>query len=282
MTMILENNMWNSLCEFEKMLRDEDCDSVDLLKNNGMTVVALYSFYHYFNADNTKIEEMLNGIVIKNHPNLHVVGVFPSSLDEESVDFLSMMEEDYFKGVFLSDVEGRLKELATKMAYIVVKTPYMDNEDIISVYTGLNNSLSEDNVYTNRILCGFQLPVEEKIRIQKHVSEYTVNPLIIDQPEDDLDNSLIYNLIVKSIRQMKKKRQIIIVTHNPNIPVLGDAEGIIILERNKNGRVDFRMNKKAGCIEEKVIRNGICEIMEGGEDAFRKREEKYLHSSKRD
>lgn len=104
------------------------------------------------------------------------------------------------------------------------------------------------------------------------------NPLIIDQPEDDLDNSLIYSLIVKSIRRMKSKRQIIIVTHNPNIPVLGDAEGIFILDRNSNGKVIFRKNKKAGCIEEKVIREGICEIMEGGEVAFKKREEKYLSS----
>ena len=174
MTMVSENNMWDSICEFEEMLRDEECDSVDALKSSGMTVVALYAFYHYFNADNTKIEEMLNGVVVKNHPNLHVVGVFSSSLDEESVDFLSMMEEDYFKGVFISDVEGRLKELATKMAYVVVKTPYMDNEDIISVYSGLNNTLSDDNVYTNRILCGFELPVEDKIRIQKQVSSFTV------------------------------------------------------------------------------------------------------------
>ena len=105
------------------------------------------------------------------------------------------------------------------------------------------------------------------------------NPLIIDQPEDDLDNSLIYSLIVKSIRRMKSKRQIIIVTHNPNIPVLGDAEGIFILDRNSNGKVTFRKNKKAGCIEEKVIREGICEIMEGGEVAFKKREEKYLSST---
>jgi predicted ATPase len=102
------------------------------------------------------------------------------------------------------------------------------------------------------------------------------NPLIIDQPEDDLDNSLIYSLIVKSIRRMKSKRQIIIVTHNPNIPVLGDAEGIFILDRDSNGKVTFRKDKKAGCIEEKVIREGICEIMEGGEVAFKKREEKYL------
>jgi len=101
------------------------------------------------------------------------------------------------------------------------------------------------------------------------------NPLIIDQPEDDLDNSLIYSLVVKSIRKMKNKRQIIIVTHNPNIPVLGDAEGIIVLERNNAGKVTFRKDKKAGCIEEKLIREGICEIMEGGENAFRKREQKY-------
>lgn len=103
------------------------------------------------------------------------------------------------------------------------------------------------------------------------------NPLIIDQPEDDLDNSLIYNLIVKSIRKMKNKRQIIIVTHNPNIPVLGDAEGIIILDRNAEGKVDFRKKKKTGCLDEGIIREGLCEIMEGGEGAFRKREEKYLY-----
>ena len=103
------------------------------------------------------------------------------------------------------------------------------------------------------------------------------NPLIIDQPEDDLDNSLIHKLIVQSIRRMKNHRQIIIVTHNPNIPVLGDAEGIIILERNSEGKVTFRKGKKAGCVEEKVIREGICEIMEGGTVAFKKRAEKYLY-----
>ena len=91
--------------------------------------------------------------------------------------------------------------------------------------------------------------------------------------------SLIYNLVVRSIRKNKNKRQIIIVTHNPNIPVLGDAEGIVILERNADGKVDFRNKKKTGCIEEKTIREGICDIMEGGEEAFRKREAKYMYFS---
>lgn len=90
--------------------------------------------------------------------------------------------------------------------------------------------------------------------------------------------SVGHSLVVKSIRKMKNKRQIIIVMHNPNIPVLGDAEGIIVLERNNQGKVTFRKGKKTGYIEEKLIREGICEIMEGGEDAFRKRERKYQYN----
>jgi predicted ATPase len=102
-------------------------------------------------------------------------------------------------------------------------------------------------------------------------------PIIIDQPEDDLDNSLIMDLIVTCIRKLKTKRQIIIATHNANIPVLGDAEGIVILERNNDGKVSFRENKKTGCLEEIVIKNGICDIMEGGISAFKKREQKYKY-----
>ena len=99
--------------------------------------------------------------------------------------------------------------------------------------------------------------------------------MIIDKPEDDLDNSLIINLIVDNIRKQKLNRQIIIVTHNPNIPVLGDAEGIIMLDRNQKGEVSLKFNKATGCIEEKRIKEGICEIMEGGIEAFEKRENKY-------
>ncbi|WP_196600374.1 TrlF family AAA-like ATPase [Pectinatus frisingensis] len=120
-------------------------------------------------------------------------------------------------------------------------------------------------------------PGQKSAAILAFIMSSGENPLIIDQPEDDLDNSLIYNLIVKSIRKIKNKRQIIIVTHNPNIPVLGDAEGIIILERENTGKIYFKNQKKAGCLEEKNIRTGICEIMEGGESAFKKREEKYLY-----
>ena len=141
-------------------------------------------------------------------------------------------------------------------------------------------SFEEQNRGLDNQMEALDISVENAIELEviAFILNSGENPLIIDQPEDDLDNSLIYSLVVKSIRKMKSKRQIIIVTHNPNIPVLGDAEGIIVLERNNQGKVTFRKGKKAGCIEEKLIREGICEIMEGGEDAFRKRERKYQYN----
>ncbi len=92
-------------------------------------------------------------------------------------------------------------------------------------------------------------------------------PLIIDQPEDDLDNALIYDLIVKQIHENKNGRQLIIVTHNPNIVVNGDAELVNVLKFT-NGQVQLDLQ---GGLEELSIRDSICTILEGGKQAFDKR-----------
>ena len=123
-------------------------------------------------------------------------------------------------------------------------------------------------------------PGQKSAAILAFVMNQGNNPLIIDQPEDDLDNSLIRELVVNSIRRMKLSRQIIIVTHNPNIPVIGDAEGIIMLDRSASGKVILREGKKTGCIEEPTVKKGICDIMEGGIEAFKWREKKYLNVEK--
>jgi len=95
-------------------------------------------------------------------------------------------------------------------------------------------------------------------------------PIIIDQPEDDLDNELIYDLIVNQIHSNKNKRQIIIVTHNPNIVVNGDADLVNVMHFHK-GQVEI---KNFGSLVQESIRNDVCQIMEGGKDAFRKRYER--------
>ena len=92
-------------------------------------------------------------------------------------------------------------------------------------------------------------------------------PLVLDQPEDDLDNHLIYDLVVRQIRENKTRRQIIVVTHNPNIVVNGDAEMLHAL--------DFRAGQcrvvKSGSLQDEAMREEVCRVMEGGREAFERR-----------
>ena len=92
-------------------------------------------------------------------------------------------------------------------------------------------------------------------------------PLVLDQPEDDLDNHLIYDLVVRQIRENKLRRQIIVVTHNPNIVVNGDAEMVHAL-RFTNGQC---VVAQSGSLQEASIREEVCQIMEGGREAFARR-----------
>lgn len=97
-------------------------------------------------------------------------------------------------------------------------------------------------------------------------------PLLLDQPEDDLDNALVYALVVKQIRANKSRRQIIVVTHNPNIVVNGDAELVLPMEF-KNGEIHL---VDAGGLQQRAVREKICAVMEGGKDAFRQRYKRIL------
>jgi hypothetical protein len=96
-------------------------------------------------------------------------------------------------------------------------------------------------------------------------------PLLMDQPEDDLDNSYIYNTLVREFRNSKRKRQIIISTHNANIPVTADAENIIVLRYDgTSGYVSDN-----GSLDKPSIAESVLETLEGGREAIAKREEKY-------
>lgn len=96
-------------------------------------------------------------------------------------------------------------------------------------------------------------------------------PLIIDQPEDNLDSEFIFKTIVKNLRKIKESRQVIIVTHNPNIAVLGDAELIIPL---KSTNIKSHV-LNAGSIDRNATRQICCEILEGGQSAFKQRKQIY-------
>ncbi|HEK0526348.1 AAA family ATPase [Proteus mirabilis] len=110
-------------------------------------------------------------------------------------------------------------------------------------------------------------PGQKTAALLAFILSYGNEPLILDQPEDDLDNQLIYNLIVTQLREIKQKRQVLVVTHNANIVVNGDAENVIVLDiRSGQTRVVTQ-----GGLQETSIRDEICRVMEGGREAFTQR-----------
>ena len=121
-------------------------------------------------------------------------------------------------------------------------------------------------------------------------------PILIDQPEDDLDNRSIYSELVSYLKEKKRERQIIVATHNANVVIGADAEEVIIA--NQEGKDSennaFQFEYRCGAIEcitpvyddrgiirkgilnQKGIKEQICDILEGGREAFKKRQDKYM------
>ena len=98
--------------------------------------------------------------------------------------------------------------------------------------------------------------------------------MIIDQPEENLDNESVYYILVHFIKKVKETRQIIIVTHNPNLAVVCDADQIIHMQIEKENRNTIKF--LSGAIENIQINKSIINILEGTLPAFDNRQSKYL------
>jgi hypothetical protein len=110
-------------------------------------------------------------------------------------------------------------------------------------------------------------PGQKTAALLAFILSYGDEPLVLDQPEDDLDNQLIYDLIVNQLRSIKQKRQVVVVTHNANIVVNGDAENVVALEISRG---QTRIATQGG-LQDAPIRDQICTVMEGGREAFAQR-----------
>lgn len=102
-------------------------------------------------------------------------------------------------------------------------------------------------------------------------------PLLMDQPEDDLDNALVSQLVVSQLRSNKSRRQLIVITHNANIVVNGDAELVMPMEFIA-GQI---VSNTAGGLQERLVREKVCAIMEGGKEAFEQRYKRILKDMER-
>lgn len=112
---------------------------------------------------------------------------------------------------------------------------------------------------------------QQSVLLALILSADSTRPLIIDQPEDNLDGEFIYKTLVPVLRHAKERRQVIIVTHNPNVAVLGDAEQIIVMKAfSDRGEIVAR-----GSIDDSDTRQAACDILEGAQEAFLRRARMY-------
>lgn len=141
-----------------------------------------------------------------------------------------------------------------------LETVDLEDEPLISLKDGADFKNSADLSTGQR--CTVILPI---LLLESE------RPLLIDQPEDNLDNAFVYDTIVKSLRGAKGGRQLIFVTHNPNIPVLGEAERVFVFASDgRHGTVSH-----VGTVED--VKGQIEHLLEGGKEAFVLRMHKYGH-----
>lgn len=139
-----------------------------------------------------------------------------------------------------------------------LETVDLDDEPLIALKDGSDFKSSADVSTGQR--CTVILPI---LLLESE------RPLLIDQPEDNLDNAFVYNTIVKSLREAKGARQLIFVTHNPNIPVLGEAERVFVFTSDgRRGTVSH-----VGTVDD--VKGQIEHLLEGGKEAFALRMQKY-------
>lgn len=146
----------------------------------------------------------------------------------------------------------------------------------------------DDDIFDEKMSAGKRAILLLKILIEVNTEDKT--PILIDQPEDDLDSKSVYKHLVDYIKTAKKRRQIILVSHNPNIVVGCDSEEVIIAQQ-KNKKFYYRSgslensyltDKNSNITPETAgIRENVCDILEGGTEAFKKREQKYNINNKK-
>ena len=167
--------------------------------------------------------------------------------------------------IFLADINATqaakvLQTLQSREALMELESVYLDDQPKIELKDGQHFKDSRDLSTGQK--CTTILPI---LMLESE------NPLLIDQPEDNLDNSFVYSDVVKNVRNVKQSRQLLFVTHNPNIPVLGEAEQVFVLQ--SSGR--SASVSKSGTVDE--CKEEIVKLLEGGEEAFKKRKERYRY-----
>ena len=177
------------------------------------------------------------------------------------------LREDFIDGRELYQARAELEKHLSETAAIKVKAALLDH---LADFLTFRTPDMAEILYQGKLLGEYSLGQRATVilHILMHLRRHPV--ILIDQPEDDLDNETLYSHFIRQLLERKELTQFIFATHNPNIPVLGDAEQTIVC-RKEGEHFSF----EHGSIDNKRIQDRIVTVMEGGEDAFRRRKEIY-------
>lgn len=276
----------------------EKLDRLNIRKNNTITLVIDTHNSYSVNAQNLvrqlTIEHDEVKITTKNNCNVKELKEFlENRLNQRGTERQSFIDN------FVNQYESNLTDICGDF----LSKALDDDIDYKNGYT--SESVINELLTTNWFNISFELTYQNDVFsemsqgkqafvILKLLLEFSTKecPILIDQPEDSLDNRAIYNELVQYLRMKKTQRQIILVTHNPNVVVSADSENVIVANQTgKNslneGNLKFQYlngsleNTKPKdkhnniILESQGIREHVCEILEGGKEAFEKREKKY-------
>jgi hypothetical protein len=219
------------------------------------------------NQNNIKIEFVVNGNKEKFYEDLrnelkktNITKNTFIEIADNFIDYLGILED-----ILLNDANN-LKDISGVNIIEKIKERFIKDIDNVCQYTPNNKIIIK---YHDKNIENYSLGQRASAVLLFILAQYDNDIIMIDQPEDDMDNQVIYKELIKTIKKAKENIQFIFTTHNPNIPVLGDAEEVIGL-KNENGLIIDNDS-----IDNEVIQKDIVEIMEGGQEAFQRREKIY-------
>ena len=266
------------------------------LENERQTLVSEYKniFFHRSN-EIERIIEALNSNSLKNKIKIELK---KAGIRDELKEFLLNMEgigpakiewvdtaDNVFPATLAKMIKNKDKDallreykpfgLTDGIAKRIIEMPEQKRmeleevklEDKINIYLNVKHEEGEPNFHVLDDLSTGQ----KCIAILNILLLENQDPLIMDQPEDNLDNAFIAQRIVKDLREYKDRRQFIFATHNANIPVNGDADLIAVLQNKKASN----HIENIGSIDDPEVKVSSTQILDGGETAFKMRKEKY-------
>lgn len=194
------------------------------------------------------------------------------------IDAISKSNWSAITAIKLQDEIQQFSEAEAKSIIETFKKPtslfklqacHVDDLPRLTVSKQVNNSGNIRNL--QREFAELSLGQQQSVLLALILSSESTRPLIIDQPEDNLDSEFIFHTFVPVLRRAKERRQVIIITHNANIAVLGDAEQLVVLKSNN----DKSIIAARGSIDDIEARDAACKILEGAKEAFTRRARIY-------